>query len=103
MRFGLPDSAMAGIHAVLAAHPEVEQALVYGSRAKGNFKPASDIDLTLLGPALTPQILQDVAEALDDLLLPWIFDLSLLAEIEHEGLVAHIRRVGQVFYTRPTA
>ena len=36
------------INRVLAAHPGVEQALLYGSRAKGNYRPGSDIDLCLV-------------------------------------------------------
>jgi len=41
MRFGLPESAIEQICAIFAAHPEIEQAVLYGSRAKGNFKPGS--------------------------------------------------------------
>ena len=45
-RFGLPEHAVDKIRQVLAAHPEVERAVVYGSRAKGNYRNGSDIDLT---------------------------------------------------------
>ena len=44
---GLTDATVAQIHEVFARHPEVEKAVLYGSRAKGNFKPGSDVDLTL--------------------------------------------------------
>jgi predicted nucleotidyltransferase len=100
-RFGLPEAAIQAIQQVLAAHPEVERAIVYGSRALGRQRPASDIDLTLLGPALRPSTLAQIEAELDDLLLPWMIDLSRLADLSHPPLLAHIHRVGQVLYSRP--
>ena len=56
------------------------------------------IDPSLMGPALTQRLLGDVAEALDDLLLPYTIDLSVFADLKHPDLEAHIARVGVVFY-----
>ena len=53
MEYGLKPEVIANINRVLAAHPEVEQALLYGSRAKGNYRLGSDIDLCLVGDTLT--------------------------------------------------
>ena len=100
MRFGLPEHAIARICAVFAAHPEIEKAVLYGSRAKGNFKPGSDIDLTLYGTGLTDALLLDLLVELDDLLLPWMIDLSLFASLHHPALQEHIERVGELFYQR---
>jgi len=100
MRFGLPESAIAKICAVFAAHPEIERAVLYGSRAKGNFKPGSDIDLTLFGSDLSHELLLDLLVELDDLLLPWMIDLSLFASLNHPALQEHITRVGVLFYQR---
>ena len=47
MKFGLKDITIQKIQQVLAAFPQVEEAILYGSRAKGNYKDGSDIDLTL--------------------------------------------------------
>ena len=100
-RFGLKDAAIAGICAVLSRYPQVEAAIMYGSRAKGNFKDGSDIDLTLRGGVdLTMQQLYRISEELDDLLLPYSFDLSILADITDRDLLDHIRRVGVTFYQR---
>lgn len=99
-RFGLPEAAIQAIQQVLAAHPEVEQALVYGSRALGRERPASDIDLTLTGPAISSSTLAQIEAELDDLLLPWMIDLSRLADLSHRPLLDHIARVGQVLYNR---
>ena len=100
MKHGLPASTVAQIHGVLSRHPEVERAILYGSRAKGNFKPGSDIDLTLSGSGLDERIRGRIDEELDDLLLPYQCDLSVFTSITHADLIDHIRRVGVVFYER---
>jgi predicted nucleotidyltransferase len=100
MNHGLSAATVTKIHEVLSRHPEVERAILYGSRAKGNFKPGSDIDLTLTGSGLDQRIRGRIDEELDDLLLPYEFDLSLFADLTHPELVDHIRRVGIVFYER---
>ena len=75
-------------------------AILYGSRAKGNFKKGSDIDLTLFGAELNQQSCSTIAEALDDLLLPYTIDLSVFDQLKHPALEAHIERVGKMFYQR---
>lgn len=98
---GLPESALAAIQQVLAAHPAVEQAILYGSRALGRHRPASDIDLTLLGPDLSSTVRARIDAELDDLLLPWVIDLSCPASLRHPALLDHIERIGLVLYERP--
>jgi len=100
MKYGLPERTINQICAVLAQYPAVERAVLYGSRAKGNFKPGSDIDLTLHGPDLTQKLCATIAEALDDLLLPYTIDLSVFADLKHPELEAHIQRVGVVFFEK---
>lgn len=97
---GLPESAMAAIRRVLATYPEVEAAILYGSRALGRHRPASDIDLTLTGHAIGNATLARIDADLDDLLLPWVIDLSALAAIRHPALLAHIERAGVRLYQR---
>jgi hypothetical protein len=65
MKHGLPASTVAQVHGVLTRHPEVERAILYGSRAKGNFKPGSDIDLTLSGSGLDERIRGRIDEELE--------------------------------------
>lgn len=98
--YGLPVAALQAIRGVLAAHPGVEAAILYGSRALGRERPGSDIDLTLQGAGLQHRDLLDIELALDDLLLPWKIDLSLLAHIDNPSLLEHIHRVGQKLYER---
>jgi predicted nucleotidyltransferase len=100
---GLTGQTVEKIQATLASFPEVEKAAVYGSRAKGNFKPGSDIDLTLFGDGLTDTVMSRICWALDDLLLPYKIDLSHFSGLKHPALIDHIRRVGIVLYTREPA
>lgn len=102
MKYGLPDTTIEKIHGVLARFPAVEKALLYGSRAKGNYRNGSDIDLTLYGDGLTYNTLLAILGDLDDLLLPYMIDLSIFAMLDHADLREHIERVGVVFYERAT-
>jgi len=99
-RFGLSGKTLEEISGVMARHPQVERAVIYGSRAKGNYKRSSDIDLTLFGEALGFADLLKIMTELDDLLLPYTFDLSIFHMIDHEELRSHIERVGQDLYRR---
>lgn len=100
MKFGLKDEAIEAICMVFRNHPEVEKAILYGSRARGNFKPASDIDLTLQGESLNSTVLNTISWELDDLLLPYTFDLSISSQISNPDLIDHISRVGVVLYSK---
>ena len=99
-RFGLTEQTIEKIGGVLAQHPQVEKAVLYGSRAKGNFKNGSDIDLTLQGNGLGYDELLKIMGELDDLLLPYMIDLSIFHQLTHQDLIDHIRRVGVVFYEK---
>lgn len=98
MRFGLSEATIAQIKQVLAHYPQVERAILYGSRAKGNYQPGSDIDLSLTGDELELTLLHQIEIALDDLLLPYKIDLSSYDQITNPNLIDHIERVGILFY-----
>jgi uncharacterized protein len=100
MNLGLPENTCMIIHAILKQNPAVEKAVIYGSRAKGNYKNGSDIDLTLFGNALEYKTLSAIAWALDESDIPYTVDLSLFNTIENAALREHIERVGVVFYER---
>ncbi|MCJ8498345.1 nucleotidyltransferase domain-containing protein [Chryseobacterium salipaludis] len=58
------------IKGVFEKFPQVHEVVIYGSRAKGNFKPYSDIDLSLIGNDLSQKVLFRIELSLDDLMLP---------------------------------
>lgn len=103
MNHGLSADTVARLTAVLARFPEVEKAMLYGSRAKGDYRKGSDIDLALFGDGLTEKAMSQIYWALDDLLLPYKIDLSLFSALKHPALIDHIRGAGIALYTRQPA
>ena len=81
------------IRSVLTRHPAVTGAILFGSRAKGTAQPASDVDLALEGVA-DPLQAEAIANELEELPLPYRFDVKALAAIRHRPLLEHIERVG---------
>lgn len=98
MDTGLNIDTTSKICSIFKKFPQIEQAILYGSRALGTSKPGSDIDITLLGQELTQDLILKIAQALDDILLPYMCDLSLFETIDNPELKEHISRVGIVFY-----
>lgn len=96
--YGLTPQTLARIRAVFAAHPGIEQAILYGSRALGTYHIGSDIDLTLKGGGLALAEVLKIADELDELMLPYKIDLSLFHQLDNPQLIDHIRRVGVTIY-----
>jgi uncharacterized protein len=100
MNFGLKEQVIEEIKKVFNSNTAIDKAIIYGSRAKGNFKPGSDIDIVLIAPKLSLRDLYKIENQLDDLLLPWKIDLILMHNISNHDLIDHINRVGITFYER---
>lgn len=98
MLYGLSKETIEKINLVFHHFDEIEAAILYGSRAKGNFKPGSDIDLVLKGERLNLFVLNRISLELDDLLLPYTFDVSIYHNIDNPDLKDHIALVGIIFY-----
>lgn len=103
MQFGLKDDIVEKIGQICSQFLQVKEVIIYGSRAKGSFKPGSDVDLTFKGENLDLKIINKIRLEIDDLLLPYTFDLSVFSQIENPELVEHIKRVGKVFYKNKLA
>lgn len=96
---GLPEPALQKIRAVFARYPQVEKAVLYGSRAEGTYRNNSDIDLTLRGgDDLTLNVLCKLANDLDDLFLPYTIDLSIFHDISDPDMIEQIQQVGVTVY-----
>lgn len=100
---GLDQPTIRRIVDLLAEYPEIRRVILFGSRAKGNFRPGSDIDLCLDAPRLNLGRQLEIETRLDDLLLPWKIDLVQLQAIDNPALLEHIERVGVVLDETPSA
>jgi len=100
MKFGLDENVVADIQEIFREFPQVDEVILYGSRAKGNFRTGSDIDFTLKGKGLNLSVINKISLCLDELYLPYIFDLSIYTQIENQDLLEHIDRAGKTFYLK---
>nr|WP_315196805.1 nucleotidyltransferase domain-containing protein [uncultured Flavobacterium sp.] len=100
MEFGLNKETIDKINSVFKKHPEIEKVIIYGSRAKGNYRNGSDIDLTMLGNDLKHELIGKINLEIDDLNTPYLFDISIFKLLNAPSLEEHINRVGKVFYIK---
>ncbi len=98
--FGLSLSTLQNIQKVFSNYDIIESVILYGSRAKGNFKPYSDIDITLIGKSINSTTINKIEMDLDDLMMPIKFDVSNHLTIKNEDLLEHIKRVGKIIYQK---
>ena len=101
MKYGLKRETIKSIIQQLTANDKVREVILYGSRAMGTNKPNADIDLTLKGNSLTLLDIFAMENRVDDLLLPYQFDISNYDDIDNAGLLEHIESVGISLYKRP--
>jgi len=100
MRYGIKEEYWHKLSELFATNILIEKVILYGSRVKGTYKPFSDIDITLVGKNLTHGDLLRITNDIDDLLLPYMFDVSLFYDLKNEELVEHINRRGAVVYLK---
>ena len=98
----LTENELRMMTAVFEHHPEVERVILFGSRAMGTARAQSDIDLAVYGTTDRLTI-ASIAEELDELPLPYQFDVQSGDAIQHPPLREHIERVGLTLYERESS
>lgn len=100
-KFGLKQTDLAVIVSLLEKHSSVESALIFGSRAKGNFQNGSDVDIAIKGKQLNFDIVNQISYWLnEESLMPYKFDILNYHTINNQDLIEHIDRAGIEFYRR---
>ena len=102
MKFGLKEEDIERINSVFEKNTEVESVVIYGSRAIGNYRTGSDIDLALKGKALSTDVVSKIIDEIEELNTPYIFDFLIFENLRNTVLISHINRVGKIFYTNKT-
>jgi uncharacterized protein len=100
MNYGISDTDFQAILTIFRDTSEVEEVILYGSRAKGTHRPGSDIDLAVKGPELTHSLFIDLLIILDELDLLYRIDVVRYESIKNQDLLDHIRRVGVRVYAK---
>ena len=99
--FGLDVDTLRAIRECLAQLPNIDKVIIYGSRAKGNYKVGSDIDITLLGSGLTlSNSVYPLSELLYECYLPYKVDISVFSMLDSIEFIGHVLRAGKVFYQK---
>ncbi len=99
MRFGLKEDVISNIISVFEKYSDVNEAIIYGSRARGNFRKGSDIDLSLKGK-ISNEILSNILSDIDELNTPYLFDISIYEKLTSKELISQIDKYGKLFYNR---
>ncbi|MCA1762962.1 MAG: nucleotidyltransferase domain-containing protein, partial [Flavobacteriales bacterium] len=94
----LTASHLARIQAHLRQFPEVEKALVFGSRARGSNRAGSDLDLAIRGAHIKPMTVARIQAVFDESSLPFRVDIVWYNEKLSPDVAAHIDSVGRVIY-----
>lgn len=99
-KIGIDDTSLQKITSLFSKYPVIKEVILFGSRAKGNFREGSDIDLALKGQAINSTLLTQIELEYDKLYLPWKLDLIIHDTIQNADLKDHIQRVGISLYQR---
>lgn len=94
MTTGLTDNHLAILRTAISHFPEIEVALLFGSRAKGTYREGSDVDLAVKGDSVTRRTVAALNSELEDSLLPFFVDVVAYNSISNAELKSHIDRVG---------
>ena len=100
MQYGLSDRTLNMLDSIFRKYAGIEQAILYGSRAKGNYQNGSDIDMALkTDSSFTRTDLLRIAGDFDDSDMPYFVDVSIYDQLSNPDLKAHIDRVGKILYS----
>ncbi|MBA7533314.1 hypothetical protein ES705_25549 [subsurface metagenome] len=101
MNYGLKQRDLDYLIKALEQFPEIEIAIIFGSRAKGNYKPASDLDIVVKGERIADNTILKLLDLLEEELpLPYFIDVLHYEKINNKELKEHIDRMGKVFYSK---
>ena len=100
MAFGLRQQDIDDIVRALQGFPSIREAAIFGSRAKGNHKPGSDVDIAIKGESIDPAVVASLSFVLnEESLSPYFFDVVHFEALSEQELISHIKRVGKCIYS----
>ncbi|MBA2498652.1 MAG: nucleotidyltransferase domain-containing protein [Chitinophagaceae bacterium] len=97
--FGISNKSYQLILSTLGKYSEVEEVIIFGSRAKGNYKQGSDIDLAIKGKDCNERFAMKISALLnEELPIPYHLDILCYDTLNNKELKEHIDRVGKIFF-----
>lgn len=95
-RFGIPSESFKMIISILKKNNKIKEIYLFGSRAKGNYKKGSDIDIAIVADSFSFEELNQIRVEINDLILPYKVDVIDFNKISNSDLKEHILRVGKL-------
>ena len=97
----LPIKTLSQLIAIFTTYHKIERVIIFGSRALGNAKPGSDVDLAFSGKNVTSHLVSLIQSYLEEeTMLPYFFDCIHFESIHNKELLTHINDHGKVLYER---
>ena len=97
--YGLSVKDLSLITEVFKEFSSIKEVRIYGSRAIGNYKKASDIDISIIGENIDNTIIARVYNILnEEIPLPYFFDVNHYNSLENQALKEHIDIEGKTIY-----
>jgi predicted nucleotidyltransferase len=101
MKYGLANHDMKTIVESISQFDEIDKAILFGSRAKGNYKRGSDIDIAIYGENVNMDVISSLRSLLEDQShMPYLFDVIDGTHLDHKELEEHIEQVGILIFTK---
>jgi len=99
LKYGLSERTLNTLDSIFRKYPVIKEVILYGSRAKGNYRVGFDIDITLkTTSAFCWNDLLHISSDFEDSDMPYFVDVSIYDKLNNSDLTAHIDRVGKVLY-----
>ncbi|MCH5312207.1 MAG: nucleotidyltransferase domain-containing protein [Prevotella sp.] len=98
--YGLTEKSYKELMEILASIPEIEEVVIFGSRARGDFWRASDVDLSIKGKDVVRHTLAVLNDKLYESHIPQIFDTHIYSNIKNQGFKDNVDKEGKVIYRR---
>ncbi|MEL3957008.1 nucleotidyltransferase domain-containing protein [Caldifermentibacillus hisashii] len=99
--YGLLEKDMDYILKALKQFDEIDRAILYGSRAMGNYKKGSDVDIAIQSEKVTEKTIFELDDLLNEVYpLPYFFDIVHFEKLTNQNLIDHIEKNGKVLYVR---
>lgn len=97
--FGLSEKTIQTLCEYFSKVPEIKMVKIYGSRAMGNYRKGSDIDLVLYGN-INKDLIKKISFEIDEFNIPYMFDITDYAVIQNKELKEHIDTYGKIFFEK---
>ncbi len=98
LNHGIPEKDFIRIIDKITENAKVRKIILFGSRAKGNYRNGSDIDLAINAPGINMAELNEIKANIEDLNFPYFIDIIDIKNIVNQDLIDHIRRIGKDVY-----